>query len=123
MAVKIEHISGDRSRMVRNTELSAANTSLTLSTGPGGAPFRLDKVAVKYSANTTVDITVTLDSGAGAAWDTLLRTISLVVAQNGIWIPDEELLFSGDDALIVVAPAGGGGVTAAISIYIEERGG
>lgn len=123
MAIKIENISNERSRLVRNTEQGVANTAFSLSTGPGGAPFRLDKVTVGYSANVTVDVTVTLDSGAGVAWDALQRTISLVVAQTGIWIPDEELLFSGDDAIVVRAPAGGMGITAAITIYIEEKGG
>jgi len=117
---KTDLVSGTDRRLQRYTD-SVVNAALTVTTR-GGAAFRLDKVAVRYSANVTVDITVTLDSGAGAAWDTLLRTISLAVAQNGVWIPDEEILFSGDDAIVVVAPSGGAGVTGAVAIYLVEAG-
>jgi len=121
IVIRSDEISGTQSRLRRYSD-SAVNALLTVNTQQGGAAFRLDKVTVHYSAPVTLDVTVTLDSGAGAAWDALLLTIALAVAQNGVWIPDEELIFSGDDALIVVAPDGGAGVTGAVAIYLEEVG-
>jgi len=116
-----DRVSRVDTRLVRYTD-RAVGAILTMACPQGGAAFRLDKVTVHYSAPVTLNVTVTLDSGAGAAWDCLQRTIALNVNQDGVWIPDEELLFSLDDAIIVVAPSGGGGVTGAVSVYLEEMG-
>ena len=78
-------------------------------------------VTVEYSANVTVNVTVTLNSGAGAAWDTLLQTIALNAAKSGTWTPDEETIIDTDDVIDVLAPAGGGVITSAVAIYTEIR--
>ena len=101
-----------------HSDASAGNTALTLST-LSGQLRRLLFVTVKYSAAPTqTGVTVTLNSGAGAAYDTLLATGS-ANAQNTVYIPDEEILLMGDDVIDVLAPAGGVGITAAIAIYTE----
>lgn len=108
-------------RLIRSYETSAANTELTVSTPTArGRVQRLLSVLAKYSANVTVNVTVTLNAAHGAAYDTLLQTIALSAAQNGVWLPDAEILLEPDDAIDVVAPAGGAGVTAAVTILTRE---
>lgn len=99
----------------RHTDQSAANTELTVSTPV--ATQKLLFVTVKYSASVTKNITITLNSGAGAAWDTLLQTIALSAATDGVWIPDQEITIQDDDVIDVVAAAGGGSITSAVAIY------
>lgn len=104
----------------RATGQAAANAAQTVST-PAGGPRRVLSVTVKYSGNVTANVTCTLNSGAGAAWDTLLKTIVLTAQQAGVWEPDEEIILMGDDVLDVVAPAGGAGITSAVAIYTEAQ--
>ena len=109
---------GVRTAVVRDKDQSAANTALTVTT-PTGAVRKLLFVTVKYSAAPTQGgVTVELDSGAGAAWDTPLFT-GTANAQNNVYLPDEEVLILPDDAIKVTAPAGGGVITSAISVYTE----
>lgn len=114
--------------MERHSGQSAANSPLTLTTLTNSdSPRRLDKVTVRYTnggadAPVSVDVTVTLDSGAGAVFDSRHQTISLSANAHGVFIPDEESWISGDDAIVVVAPAGGAGIISAVSVYLEEAG-
>ena len=100
---------------------SAANTEITLSTS-ATAPATLRRllyVVVKYSAAPTqTGVTVTLNSGAGAAYDTLLTT-GTSNAQSTFYIPGSEVLLMSDDVIDVVCPAAGGAITGAVSIYTE----
>ncbi len=100
----------------RYSNESVANTALTVSTATG-LIHRILFVTVKYSAGVTKNVTITLNSGAGAAWDTLLATIALSAATDGLWIPDAEFMIEPDDVIDVLAPAGGSGVTADVAIY------
>ena len=76
-------------------------------------------MTVKYSAGPTqTGVTVELDNGAGATWDTLLSTGS-ANAQNTTYFPDGKLTIADGDALKVTAPAAGGAITSSISIYVE----
>jgi len=103
-------------KLQRHVETGAANTSLTV-TVPADTARRLVAVLVKYSAAPTqAGVTTTLDSGAGAAYDTLLNT-GAANAQNTVYIPAGDLLFGEDDAIVIVAPAGGAAITAAVSVY------
>lgn len=99
---------------------SAANTEITLSTTASPSALRrLLYVAVKYSAAPTqTGVTVTLNSGAGAAYDTLLTT-GTSNAQSTFYIPGSEVLLMSDDVIDVVGPAAGGAVTGAVAIYTE----
>lgn len=102
----------------RTTGQSGANAAQTVSS-PSGEQRRIEKVTVKYSESVTVDVLLTLNSGAGSAWDTLLPTIPLTAAKNGLWLPDDEVLLAEGDVLDVLAPAGGVGVTSAVAIYTD----
>lgn len=101
----------------RFSDQSASGANLTVSTLPG-EPRRLLFVTVKYSGSATVNVTVTLNSGAGAAWDTILNTIALSAATEGIWIPDKDVILSADDAIDVFAPLLSA-KTSAVAIYSE----
>jgi hypothetical protein len=100
----------------RQTQKSAANAQNDLSV-PAGNVRRVLWIGVSYSAPVTQDVTVSLDSGAGADYDHVLATISLSNAQHGVYVPSGGLFLQSDDALKVSAPAGGAGVTSAISVY------
>ena len=101
-------------------KVSAANTALTV-TPTVGALRQILFVTIKYSASVTVDPTITLNSGIGAAYDTLLQTIdSGAGATDMVWIPDEEFWIMDDDVLDVLAPAGGGAITSQIAVYTRS---
>lgn len=97
---------------------SAANTAQTVSTNAVGAK-RIRQVTVKYSAGASVTATCTLNAVAGAGYDTLLQSIPLAGATDGVWVPDYEVILQDGDALDVLAPAGGSGVTSSVQIYTE----
>lgn len=101
-----------------HTDESAADTALTLST-PLRVYRKIVKVMVKYSANVTQNVTITLNSGEGASWDHVLKTLVISNARDAVWEPDSDTVLAVDDALDVLAPAGGGVITAAISIFSE----
>ena len=103
---------------VRNVGTSAANTAQTVSTVTGNVRS-LVAVHVAYSAAPTqTGVTVTLNSGAGAGYDTLLST-GTANARYTTYIPAVPLPLLADDVVDVVAPAAGGTVTSAVSIYTE----
>lgn len=103
-------------KLDRHVETGVANTALTV-TVPAATARRLVLVTAKYSAAPTqAGVTTTLDSGAGAVYDTLLNT-GTANAQNTVYQPSEDLMFGSDDAIVVVAPAGGVGITASVAVY------
>ncbi len=102
----------------RTVGTSGANQSQTVST-PTGAVRRLLQVLVAYSNTPTHSgVTVTLNSGAGSAYDTVLYTGS-ANARYTAYIPDGEVIIFEDDTIDVTAPAGGAGITSSVSIYTE----
>jgi hypothetical protein len=101
----------------RHSDQSASGANLTVST-PSGNARRILFVTVKYSAAATVNVTITLNSGAGAAWDTILQTIALSGATDGLFIPDGPLIISADDVIDVFAPLLSA-QTSAVAIYSE----
>ena len=109
---------GFAGRIDRHEEEGDANTSLTV-TIAAGELRRLLLVTCKYSAPVTEDVDTTLNSGAGASRDVILSHIKLVAAAEALFIPDDVLIFVGDDAIDVLAPAGGVGITAAITVYTK----
>ena len=104
--------------LARDTGESDPDTDVTVSTSTGHCR-RLLFVTVKYSAPVTQNATVTLNSGMGAAWDTVWATIALVAAKDGVYTPDGKMTIADDDVIDVVAPAGGPGITSAIAIETE----
>ena len=101
----------------RHSDQSASGANLTVSTSPGNAR-RILFITVKYTAAATVNVTVTLNSGAGPAWDTLLFKIVLDGKRNGSLILPGPLIISKDDTIDVFAPLLAG-QTSAIAIYSE----
>lgn len=83
-------------------------------------PGLLRLVTVVYSAAQTGNVTVTLDSGAGAAYDIVFNTIVLASATSGFYIPSTPIPFNADDAIVVSAPALSGG-TSTIAIYVDRQ--
>lgn len=98
------------------TGTSGANGAQTVSTTTGKV-VQIAYVTVKYSAAPTqTGITVTLNSGVSAAFDTVLTTGSANV-QSNVFAPDYDLIICEDDAIDVVAPAAGGVITSSVAIY------
>ena len=111
----ISHTAGYVERL---TQTSTANTAQTLSAGPGMGR-KLLFVTVQWSASVTQTTTITLNSGVGAAFDTLLPSLVVTAGQSGFYLPSGNIIILDDDAIDVAAPAGGAGVTSAIAIYVE----
>ncbi len=102
---------------IRYSDASLANTAITVSSVVGRV-LRILYATVTYSGAASVSVLITLNSGAGAAYDNLLQTIVLSAATDALWIPDEEFVITDDDVLDVLAPAVVG-VTARVAIYAE----
>lgn len=99
----------------RHSDESLANTALTV-TVAAGRMRQILLVTVKYSGAAMVSVTATLNSGAGASWDTLLDNTPLGGGTDFTYEPDEELVIAGDDAIDVLAPAVVG-ETSAVAVY------
>jgi hypothetical protein len=102
---------------------SAANTAQTISTSTGGVARRLLWVSVLYSAAPTeTGVIVTLNSGAGAGYDTPLKTFAANTQANffPLYTDPETVVILADDAIDVLAPAAGGVITSTIIIYTKK---
>lgn len=107
---------------VRYSGTGTADQTDTLSSGVPGKGYgqKVKYVTVAYSAAPTqAGVTIALDSGLGAAFDTTLFTGD-ANARYTFWQPDEEMPLHGDDRIIVTAPQAGGVITASIVIVLEE---
>lgn len=100
---------------------SGADAVGTASTSDGlGKKWRLVFVTTAYDGTPTqTGVTVTLNSGAGAAFDCVLST-GAANARYTTFIPSSELIFGPDDQIDVSAPAGGGSLKSSSAIYCEE---
>lgn len=105
----------------RTVGTSAVNTTQTVSYGPGKAG-RLRMVQVSYSGPTVQTVTVTLNSGAGTAYDFVLNTITPVsgTPSIGSYVPATPIPINADDAIDVTAPQVAA-VTSSIAIYVERQ--
>lgn len=103
----------------RHSDVSDSGVALTVSP-PVGKMRRLLFVTVKYSAVATVNVLVTLNSGAGAAYDAVLQTIVLTGVDTAIWIPDGDVWIQDDDVLDVLAPLLAA-QTSQVAVYTEEH--
>jgi hypothetical protein len=104
-------------RLIRTVATSEADTIGAASSPDVDQAQELVMVTVHYSAAPTqAGVTVTLNSGAGAGYDTLLTT-GTANAQNTVYLPSAPLFIAPDDVIDVSAPAGGGVITSSISIY------
>jgi hypothetical protein len=109
----------------RWSQASAGDTQQTCSTNPAAdpraavQPRHLLAVYVTYSDVVTLDVTVTLDSGLGSAYDCLFASLPFAAGKAGVYLPSSPLPLMSDDIVAVVAPAGGVGVTSQIIIVSE----
>lgn len=101
----------------RHSAQSGSGVNLTVST-PTGNVRRILLVTVKYTANATVNVTTTLNSGAGADRNTLLDTIALSASTDGTFLPAAPLIISADDTIDVFAPLLAS-ETSSVTIYSE----
>ena len=93
-------------------DLSADALSYTTSIG---RRFKLERILFHASVAITETITITLDSGKGANYDTVLRRKSLSSEQDFIYIPDgENNYYAGDEIKIQCTNANLTGVLRAI---------
>jgi len=94
------------------TGVQAIASSLEVPPTPNTRERRLTDVHVHFDIAPAAagNLTVTLDAAAGAVYDTLLRTDSMVGLTDYVWHPDEDLWLQGGDA-IDVAYANGDGRT------------
>lgn len=100
--------------------VSAANTAKSVSTDIGKRAI-VRSISVNYSAAPTeAGITVNLDSGLGAGYDTILYTGAANTRYNNLPLDYNPYVIMEDDVLTVTAPAGGGALTSTISIIVEE---
>lgn len=89
-------------RIFKTTATGAAAIASTLAV-PASRQRRLTDVHVHFSAAPAAagNLTITLDANAGAAYDTLLQTASMVGLTDYVWHPDEDVWLEGDDAVDV----------------------
>lgn len=102
----------------RIKRIGGANAAHTVSSQPVPKDRRvwLKTVLVSYSANVSVDATVTLNSGVAAAFDIRLSTLTFTANRWGVYLPEQSIPLSLNDVIDVLAPAGGAGITAAVEI-------
>jgi hypothetical protein len=70
-----------------------------------GRRFRLEQIIFHASVAITETITITLDSGKGANYDTVLRVKSLVAEQNYVFVPTGDNNFYAGDELKIECTA------------------
>lgn len=104
-----------------NGPVGAANTAVTISSKAVKSYERrvLSAVYIAYSANASVDVTVTINSGLDANFDILVATLSLVADRYGVYLPERPLPVAVGDVIDVLLPAGGASITATAQILFE----
>lgn len=79
-------------------DLTAGALSFTTTIG---RRFRLEQIIFRADAPITETIDITIDSGKGAAYDTLLRSKSLAAEQNFVFVPTGDNNFYAGDELTI----------------------
>lgn len=105
--------------IVLNTTTESDINALVTALTPAGQLRRILSVDVHYSAPVSLDVTITLKSGAGSAWDTVWLKDTLAGIQDSHWASNGNHFISDSDVLEVLAPAGGASVECGVSIYSE----
>lgn len=107
-----------KSDITTSQDLSAAALSFTTSVA---RRFRVDEIIIKFSANVTETITITLDSKNGATYDGILDKKTLVGKQNYVLPADKKgiELQSGDEIKVQCTNANTTGI-AYVTIKASE---
>ena len=104
--------------LVSSSVAPAANTALTHRMLVVPTWAQLVAVFVRYSANVTVNVDITLDSHLGTDFDLRLVRIPLVDDQHAWWQPEKDLRLAPGDQIQVDAPAAAG-ATARAYVYLD----
>lgn len=85
------------------TNGTGAAAIATSATVPAGMHHRLVSVSVHFDIAPAAagSLTITLNANAGAAYDTLLATHSMVGVTNYVFQPDQPVILEGGDAVDV----------------------
>ena len=98
--------------LTTSQDLSLAAMSYTTSFG---RRFKLEQIIFHASVPITETITITLDSGNGANYDTILRARSLSNESNFVFVPEgHNNFYAGDEIKIQCTNANGAGTLYAI---------
>jgi hypothetical protein len=81
----------------------------------------LTAVYVVYSANVSLNATVTINSGVAGGFDVLLSTLTFAANRYGVYLPEQPIPLAPEDVIDVLTPAGGAGITAAVEIKFEHE--
>lgn len=102
--------------------IGTANTALTVSSEPVPRAERktLSAVYIVYSANVSLDATVTLNSALGSDWDVILGTLTFTAERYGVYLPERPIPLSTGDVIDVLSPAGGASITATAVILFNN---
>jgi hypothetical protein len=79
-------------------------------------------VTVTYSGSVTANVTVTLVSGLGAAFNVVLNTIVITATTQGVYIPSTPIPINADDIITASAP-GVAAVISSVAIYVDRLAG
>jgi len=83
---------------------------------------RIQSVLLKFTGATNQTVTIKLDSGTGANYNTLLFNYPLLNATDFFWEPDEELIISSADEIVVTCTnTGVPAITVYCTVLGEER--
>ena len=90
-------------------EVSFPGLDVTPATGTGNIAtsttlnkaFRLDHISCHFSTGTNNSMTITLNANDGAAYDTVLRTITTSTTTDIYWEPDKETILEKGDEINV----------------------
>lgn len=105
---------------IKRLSAAGADNGIATVSSTVGKKYRFLFATAVYSASPTqAGVTLTLDSGAGSAYDAVLLSGS-ANATTTILQPTNEIIINSDDVLTLTAPAGGSGKTSGIAMYLEE---
>jgi len=84
---------------IEKTEFTGA--AAVAASVPATGRRRVVSVSAKLSAApvSAASLTITLNAGAGATYDILLKTVAMVGVTSLLWQPDADLFMEGGDAL------------------------
>ncbi len=104
-----------------NGPVGIANTATTISSRSVRSYERrtLSAVYVAYSANASVNVTVTINSGLGSDFDVVVSTLVLSTSRYGVYLPERPMPLAVGDTIDVLLPAGGASVTATAQLLFE----
>jgi len=107
---------------IRKTSSQSLATGALAYTTNFAAVTRIIAVLINFSGSVSQTVNITLDSGAGTNYDTLLGTRIITAGTECYWYPPEEFkMLATDELLISCTNAGTPAVTAYVSVIGETN--